>query len=32
MSPLVIMCIHMLVARGLLDLETPVSGNWPEFA
>jgi CubicO group peptidase (beta-lactamase class C family) len=29
---LVITCIHMLVDRGLLDLEAPVSRYWPEFA
>ena len=29
---LVIMGIHMLVGRCLLDLEAPVSGYWPEFA
>ncbi len=25
-------CIHMLVDRGLLDIEAPVSRYWPEFA
>jgi len=25
-------CIHMLVDRGLLDLDTPVAKYWPEFA
>ena len=25
-------CIHMLVDRGLLDLEAPVAKYWPEFA
>ena len=29
---LVIMCIHMLLGRCLLDLEAPVSGYWPAFA
>lgn len=24
-------CIHMLIDRGLLDLDTPVSAYWPEF-
>jgi CubicO group peptidase (beta-lactamase class C family) len=26
------LCAHMLVARGLLDLDAPVSQYWPEFA
>lgn len=25
-------CIHMLVDRGLLDLDAPVADYWPEFA
>ncbi|MHA1473178.1 MAG: serine hydrolase domain-containing protein [Promethearchaeota archaeon] len=25
-------CIHMLVDRGLLDLDAPVANYWPEFA
>ena len=25
-------CIHILVDRGLLDLEAPVAKYWPEFA
>ncbi|VUX56239.1 conserved protein of unknown function [uncultured Woeseiaceae bacterium] len=25
-------CVHMLVDRGLLDLDTPVAEYWPEFA
>ncbi|MHA1234521.1 MAG: serine hydrolase domain-containing protein, partial [Promethearchaeota archaeon] len=25
-------CIHMLVDRGLLDLDAPVAKYWPEFA
>ena len=29
---LVMMCIHILVDRGLLDLEAPVSGYWSKFA
>jgi CubicO group peptidase (beta-lactamase class C family) len=26
------LCAHVLAARGLLDLEAPVSEHWPEFA
>lgn len=26
------LCAHMLVSRGLLDLEAPVAHYWPEFA
>jgi CubicO group peptidase (beta-lactamase class C family) len=26
------LCAHMLVSRGLLDLEAPVAEYWPEFA
>ena len=26
------MCIHMLVDKGLIDVEEPVSKYWPEFA
>jgi len=26
------LCIHMLVDRGLLDLDAPVANYWPEFA
>jgi len=26
------LCVLMLVSRGLLDLDEPVSGRWPEFA
>lgn len=26
------LCIHTLVDRGLIDLDTPVSEYWPEFA
>lgn len=26
------LCAHMLAARGLLDLDTPVARYWPEFA
>jgi CubicO group peptidase (beta-lactamase class C family) len=26
------LCAHALVDRGLLDLNTPVAGYWPEFA
>ncbi len=26
------LCAHMLVTRGLLDLDAPVSKYWPEFA
>jgi CubicO group peptidase (beta-lactamase class C family) len=29
---LVVTCAHMLVDRGLLDIEAPVSQYWPEFA
>jgi CubicO group peptidase (beta-lactamase class C family) len=29
---LVAICAHMLVQRGLLDLEAPVAQYWPEFA
>jgi CubicO group peptidase (beta-lactamase class C family) len=29
---LVMMCIHVLVDCGLLDLEAPVSGYWSKFA
>lgn len=29
---LVAICAHMLVERGLLDLEAPVAQYWPEFA
>ena len=25
-------CIHVLAARGLLDIDAPVSAYWPEFA
>ena len=25
-------CAHILAARGLLDIEAPVAGYWPEFA
>ncbi|MFA5786080.1 MAG: serine hydrolase domain-containing protein [Actinomycetota bacterium] len=25
-------CVHMLVERGLLDLDAPVADYWPEFA
>jgi CubicO group peptidase (beta-lactamase class C family) len=28
----VALCVHLLVARGLLDLDAPVSLYWPEFA
>jgi CubicO group peptidase (beta-lactamase class C family) len=28
----VALCMHMLVDRGLLDLEAPVARYWPEFA
>ena len=27
-----VLCIHMLVDRGLLDLDAPVAKYWPEFA
>ena len=27
-----VICIHMLVDRGLLDLDDPVAKYWPEFA
>lgn len=27
-----VICIHMLVDRGLLDLDAPVAKYWPEFA
>ncbi len=26
------LCAHMLVSRGLLDLDTPIAHYWPEFA
>lgn len=26
------LCAHMLVSRGLLDLDAPVAETWPEFA
>jgi CubicO group peptidase (beta-lactamase class C family) len=26
------LCLHLLVARGLVDLEAPVAQYWPEFA
>jgi len=26
------LCTHMLVERGLLDLDAPVTHYWPEFA
>ena len=26
------LCIHILVDRGLIDLDTPVAKYWPEFA
>ena len=26
------LCIHLLIDRGLIDVETPVSKYWPEFA
>ncbi len=26
------LCVLMLVSRGLLDLDEPISGRWPEFA
>ena len=26
------LCIHMLVDRGLIDVEEPVAKYWPEFA
>ena len=26
------LCAHMLISRGLLDLEAPVARYWPEFA
>src|SRR5436309_6898013 len=26
------LCAHLLVARGLLDLDAPVARYWPEFA
>ena len=26
------LCIHILVDRGLIELDTPVSKYWPEFA
>jgi CubicO group peptidase (beta-lactamase class C family) len=29
---LVALCMHMLIDRGLLDVEAPVSRYWPEFA
>jgi CubicO group peptidase (beta-lactamase class C family) len=28
----VALCAHILVDRGLLDVDTPVSKYWPEFA
>ena len=28
----VALCAHVLVSRGLLDLDAPVSDVWPEFA
>jgi CubicO group peptidase (beta-lactamase class C family) len=29
---MVALCTHMLVERGLLDLDAPVARYWPEFA
>jgi CubicO group peptidase (beta-lactamase class C family) len=29
---MVALCVHMLVDRGLIDLEQPVAKYWPEFA
>src|SRR5262249_59040150 len=29
---MVALCAHMLVERGLLDLDAPVARNWQEFA
>jgi CubicO group peptidase (beta-lactamase class C family) len=28
----IVICIHMLAERGLLDIDAPVSSVWPEFA
>jgi CubicO group peptidase (beta-lactamase class C family) len=31
-KPMTALCAHILVDRGLLDLDAPVSQYWPEFA